>query len=170
MEVTFGEVVGMTQLNGHKPIKVKNCKVGGEQASHATPLDIHQRRAAAPSLAPRERVAACGGHAPGPASHEAFARVCAHLTPPRSLTRSSWTWTRRRTAPTRAGASSRSTSRPRRSGGRERLGGREPRHAGRSGGGLGRWAGPSTLARERARERRGTQRGEGHGAASLPHS
>jgi hypothetical protein len=26
--VTFSEVVGMTQLNGHKPVKVKNCKVG----------------------------------------------------------------------------------------------------------------------------------------------
>jgi hypothetical protein len=25
--VTFSEVVGMTQLNGHKPIRVKNCKV-----------------------------------------------------------------------------------------------------------------------------------------------
>jgi hypothetical protein len=26
--VTFSEVVGMTQLNNHKPIRVKNCKVG----------------------------------------------------------------------------------------------------------------------------------------------
>jgi hypothetical protein len=26
--VTFSEVVGMTQLNNHSPIRVKNCKVG----------------------------------------------------------------------------------------------------------------------------------------------
>lgn len=25
-EVTFSEVVGMTELNGHAPIRVKNCK------------------------------------------------------------------------------------------------------------------------------------------------
>jgi hypothetical protein len=25
--VTFNEVVGMTQLNSHKPVKVKNCRV-----------------------------------------------------------------------------------------------------------------------------------------------
>lgn len=25
-EVTFSEVVGMTELNGHPPIRVKNCK------------------------------------------------------------------------------------------------------------------------------------------------
>ncbi len=28
--VTFSEVVGMKELNGHKPIPVKNCKVRGE--------------------------------------------------------------------------------------------------------------------------------------------
>jgi hypothetical protein len=29
--VTFSEVVGMTQLNSHKPVKVKNCKVGPQR-------------------------------------------------------------------------------------------------------------------------------------------
>jgi hypothetical protein len=30
--VTFGEVGGMTELNNHKPIRIKNCKVweGGQ--------------------------------------------------------------------------------------------------------------------------------------------
>lgn len=29
-EVTFSEVEGMTQLNSHKPVKVKNCKVSAQ--------------------------------------------------------------------------------------------------------------------------------------------
>lgn len=33
--MTFSEVVGMTELNSHKPIKIKNCKVGHSASMRA---------------------------------------------------------------------------------------------------------------------------------------
>jgi hypothetical protein len=33
--VTFSEVVGMSELNSHKPVKVKNCKVRHDSSAAA---------------------------------------------------------------------------------------------------------------------------------------
>jgi hypothetical protein len=71
--VTFSEVVGMTQLNSHKPVKVKNCKVGrGEEGGCTGAFDCTVRQPGAVCCCARSS----GSHCSCTRAERGGARFC----------------------------------------------------------------------------------------------